>query len=657
MCGLTGIFNINGPVPIDPGILTAMNDSIAYRGPDGDGFLVEPGIGLGHRRLAIIDVAGGHQPLFNETDDVGIVFNGEIYNYRETMDELIRLGHRFKTHSDTEVIVHGWEEWGPKCLDRFRGMFAFALWDRRRRTLFLARDRLGKKPLYYSLLPDGQLVFASEMRAMLCHPDIAKRIDPAAVEGYLAFGYVPEPGSIYRNIQKLPAAHTMVIERGKPLPAPQRYWTLRFSPRPMEERDAAAELIDRLREATRLRLVSDVPLGAFLSGGVDSSGVVAMMAGLKTDPVSTFAIGFGGAEDELPYAQAVADRYHTKHTTERSTADYLDQIDIQAAIFGEPFADSSAIPTGRVAELARRHVTVALSGDAGDELFAGYRRYRFHMAAQKLRGRIPGGLRQSLFGALGALYPKLDRAPRWLRAKTTFQELALDESEGYYRTVCKIPDAQRARLLTGGVTRNGDRPLDLIRATMAHAGTDDPLARAQFADIQTYLVGDILTKVDRASMAHSLEVRAPLLDHELVEWAATVPDDLKIRSTGGKYILKRALEPYVPRENLYRAKQGFATSLAPQFRGAGADRVRERLNGEVFRDCGLFDPAAVSTLVEQHASGAFDHNQALWSLLMFDGWLKTVHTAPAAVRIRSDAATRVGASVRSPAVMPVSGGK
>jgi asparagine synthase (glutamine-hydrolysing) len=645
MCGLSGIFDTTGARPIDPGILTAMNDSIAHRGPDGDGFLLEPGIGLGHRRLAIIDVAGGRQPLFNETGDVGIVFNGEIYNYRETMAELIGLGHQFKTQSDTEVIVHGWEEWGPAVLDRLRGMFVIVLWDRRRQTLFLARDRMGKKPLYYSLLADGQLVFASEMRALLCHPGVERTIDPTAVDGYFALGYVPEPGTIYRTIRKLPAAHAMTVERGKPMPEPARYWTLRFDPRPMTEADAAVEFIERLRESTRLRLVSDVPLGAFLSGGVDSSAIVAMMAGLTSEPVKTYAIGFGGGEDELPYAQAVADRYHTDHTAERSIVDYLDTIDEQAAIFGEPFADSSAIPTGRVSELARRGVTVALSGDAGDELFAGYRRYRFHMASQKLRARMPDGIRKPLFGILGSLYPKLDRAPRWLRAKTTFQELSVDEFEGYYRTVCKIPDAMRGGLFSSrfGASLDGYRPSDLIRAAMAEAGTDDPMARAQFADIQTYLVGDILTKVDRASMAHSLEARAPLLDHELVEWAATVPPDLKIRGGGGKYIMKKALEPYVPHENLYRTKQGFATSLAPQFRGIGAGRVRARLNGQVFRDSGLFDAAAVSRLIEQHDSGAFDHNQAIWSLLMFDGWLKSVHTAPAAVPVTRDAAARVAA--------------
>jgi len=646
MCGLSGIFDTKGTRPIDPGVLAAMNDAIAHRGPDGDGFLLEPGIGLGHRRLAIIDVAGGKQPLYNETDDVGIVFNGEIYNYRETMAELMKLGHRFRTHSDTEVIVHGWEEWGPAVVDRLRGMFVFALWDRKRQTLFLARDRLGKKPLYYSLLPDGQLIFASEMQAILCHPDVERRIDPVAVEGYFAFGYVPEPGSIYQGISKLPAAHTMLIERGKTVPEPSRYWTLKFDPRPMTEADAAMELIERLRESTRLRLVSDVPLGAFLSGGVDSSGVVAMMAGLIQDPVKTFAIGFGGAEDELGYAQAVADRYHTNHTAELAAGvDYLDTIDRQAVVFGEPFADTSAVPTGRVSELARRGVTVALSGDAGDELFAGYRRYRFHMAAQGMRRRVPDAIRHPLFGFLGRAYPKLDRAPRWLRAKTSFQEWAADEAEGYYRTVCKMADPVRSGLFSRTLSSSFDgfRPVDLIREAMEQAGTDDPMARAQFADIQTYLIGDILAKVDRASMAHSLEVRAPLLDHELVEWAATVPAELKIRSTGGKYIFKRALEPYVPHENLYRTKQGFATSLAPQFRGLGAERVRQRLAGAHFRDSGLFDMPAVAKLLEQHEFGAFDHNQAIWSLLMFEGWLKSIHTAPAAVPVARDAAARVAA--------------
>ena len=646
MCGLTGIFDTKGERPIDRGVLAAMNDSIAHRGPDGDGFLIEPGIGLGHRRLAIIDLEGGKQPLYNETGDVGIVYNGEIYNYRETMAELKRLGHRFSTVSDTEVVIHAWEEWGPACLDRFRGMFVIALWDRKRQTLFLARDRLGKKPLHYALLPDGQLVFGSEMRAMLCHPGIERRIDPIAIEGYLALGYVPEPGSVYRGIEKLPAAHYLLVERGKPMPKPVRYWNLRFSPTPMTEADAAHEMVERLREATKLRLVADVPLGAFLSGGVDSSAVVAMMAGLDPEPVRTFAIGFGGAEDELDYAKAVADRYRTHHTAERSTVHYLDTIDEQARVFGEPFADSSSVPTGRVSELARRAVTVALSGDAGDELFAGYRRYRFHMGAERMRGLMPGVIRRPLFGLLGAAYPKLDRAPKWLRAKTTFQELSVDAAEGFYRTVCKIPDWVRARLLAPGIRNgiDGYRPADLIRAGMDMAGTDDPLARAQSADIQTFLIGDILTKVDRASMAHSLEVRAPLLDHELVEWAATVPADLKVRSTGGKYILKKALEPYVPHENLYRTKQGFAMSLAPQFRGPGAERVRSRLTSASFLDYGLVEPAAVRAMIDQHASGAFDHNQAIWSLLMLESWHRAVHLAPPAAAVVREPETRVGAA-------------
>ena len=627
MCGLTGIFDRTGTRPVAAQLIADMNGTLAHRGPDGDGFLIEPGIGLGHRRLAIIDVAGGKQPIFNETGDVGVVFNGEIYNYRETMAELTQRGHRFATHSDTEVIVHAWEEWGPACLDRFRGMFVFALWDRRQQTLFLARDRMGKKPLYYAELPNGQIVFASEMRAMLRHPGIERNIDAISVDGYLALGYVPEPRSIYSGIRKLPAAHCLTIRRGQPMPEPKRYWTLAFHPTPMTEEDAAHELIERLRESTKLRLVSEVPLGAFLSGGVDSSAVVAMMAGLQDEPVRSFAIGFGGAEDELVYAQAVADRYGTHHTAERATVSYLDALDAQAAIFGEPFADSSAVPTGRVSELARRAVTVALSGDAGDELFAGYRRYRFHMAAERVRAMLPGGLRRVAFGGLAALYPKLDRAPRWLRAKTTLQEWAADEAEGFYRTVCKIPDAARRELLSPQMRAaiDGYRPAQLIRAAMDEAGTDDKLARAQYADIQTYLVGDILTKVDRASMAHSLEVRTPLLDHELVAWAATIPAELKLRATGGKYIFKKALEPYVPRENLYRTKQGFATSLADQFRGLGADQVRARLSSPALRDSGLVQVEAVRRLADEHASGAFDHSQALWSLLMLESWLRVVN--------------------------------
>ena len=630
MCGIAGIFDLAGPGPVDRRLLTAMTNAIAHRGPDGAGYHLDPGVGLGHRRLAIIDVAHGQQPMFNEDGSVAIVYNGEIYNFQELVPELQRAGHRFRTQCDTEVIVHAWEQWGADCVKRFRGMFAFALYDRNRHVLFLARDRLGKKPLYYTLAGGRYLLFASELKALLVHPMVEKRLNPAAVDDYFAFGYVPDPTTIYQGIFKLAPAHHLQVARGKGLPKPSEYWRLSFSEGALDEETASRELMARFNEAVRIRLISEVPLGAFLSGGVDSSGVVASMARQTDAPVKTFAIGFGeGGTDELAHAARVSRLYRTQHHEQQVAANPLATYRAQAAIFDEPFADSSSVPTYQVCKLARRNVTVALSGDAGDEMFAGYRRYRWFDRAEKIRRLLPAAIRRPLFGMAGKLYPKLDWAPRWLRAKYTFQEFALDSAGGYYRTVCRIQDEARARLYSPAMLRSlaGHHPGEGIAAAMRDAGTSDPIAAAQYADIKTYLAGDILTKVDRTSMAVSLEVRVPMLDHEFVEWAAGVPSRLKLHAGEGKYILKRALEPYVPKENLYRPKQGFATSLAPYFRDAGGRFVREALLGEAMGDCGLLDMKRIGHIADTHQSGAADHSHTLWSLLMFEGFLREVHFA------------------------------
>jgi asparagine synthase (glutamine-hydrolysing) len=628
MCGIAGIFDVSARAPVDRDILKKMNDAIAHRGPDGEGTYFAPGVGLAHRRLAIIDLAGGRQPMFNEDGSVAITFNGEIYNFQELKAELLAAGHAFRTHSDTEVIVHAWEQWGPGCLARFRGMFAFAIYDRNQDVLFLARDRLGKKPLYYGIAKNRHCLFASELKALLASAQFAKSIRPASVDTYLAFGYVPDPDTIYDGIFKLPPGTWLRIERGRAVGAPVEYWRPRFKAAAISEEAARATLIEQLREAVDIRLVSDVPLGAFLSGGVDSSGVVAMMAGLSRGPIKTFCIGFGEAgEDDVPFAEAMSQRYGTEHRIERVTPDYLSAFREQAAIFDEPFADSSSVPTYQVSKLARRHVTVALSGDAGDELFAGYRRYRLHRRTETIRSLIPGTIRAPLFGSLGHVYPKLDQAPRWLRAKYTFKELAASTAEGYYRTLCRIHDDQRSVLYTPAMRHalGSHHPADLISQHMREADTTDPVALAEYVDVRTYLAGDILTKVDRASMAASLEVRVPMLDHHFVEWAGSVPAAMKLRGDEGKYILKRALEPYVPHENLYRAKRGFAASLARQFRGAGAEKLRLALMGEMMGDCGLLDIATIGKVIDEHDAGRFDHSQALWSLLMFSGFLAERH--------------------------------
>jgi asparagine synthase (glutamine-hydrolysing) len=628
MCGIVGLFDTRGRRPIDRDLLRRMNDRQAHRGPDDHGLHVEPGLGLGHRRLSIIDLATGQQPLYNEDGSVAVVFNGEIYNFRQLIPELQRLGHRFATRSDTEVIVHAWEAWGARCVERFRGMFAFALWDAGRETLFLARDRLGVKPLYYASLPDGMLLFGSELKALLEHPGLARELDPLAIEEYFALGYIPEPRTALRGAAKLSPAHTLEIVRGRAFPAPHAYWDVRFTlDRRIGTREAAAELRQRLRESVELRMISEVPLGAFLSGGVDSSAVVATMAGLCSSPVNTCSIAFADpAFDESQYALEVAQRYRTNHAVERVETHDFDLLDTLASVYDEPYADSSALPTYRVCQLARRHVTVALSGDGGDESFGGYRRYRLHTREERLRARLPLALRRPLFGLLSRAYPKADWAPRMFRAKATFEALALDPVEAYFRGVSVVRDPVRQRLFSRSFNTGlgGYSALEVFRRHARAANRDDPLALIQYLDLKTYLVGDINTKVDRASMAHGLEVREPLMDHALVEWLASLPSSLKLHGGEGKHLLKKAMEPMLPHALLYRPKMGFAVPLARWFRGPLRTRLQSALASECLLDTGWFEASEIRALLEAHISGARDYSAALWSLLMFEAFLRTL---------------------------------
>ena len=624
MCGLVGIFDTRGERPVDRALLDRMNERQHHRGPDEGGLHVEPGVGLGHRRLSIIDLASGQQPMASADGNLVLVYNGEIYNFAALADELRALGYTFRTHCDTEVILYAYAAWGEACVTRFRGMFAFALWDRPRRQLFLARDRMGIKPLYYAPLADGTVLFGSELKALTACPQLPRQIDPLAVEDYFGFGYVPEPRTIYKAALKLPPGHTLTLRRGEPVPAPRQFWDLPLEPQPVTG-DVTHELIERLREAVRIRLVAEVPLGAFLSGGVDSSAVVAMMAGLSAEPVNTCSIAFGEAAfDETVYANDIARQYRTRHHREQVAADDFDLLDTLADVYDEPFADSSAIPTYRVCELARKHVTVALSGDGGDESFGGYRRYRWHLQEERLRGRLPLALRRPLFGALGALYPKANWAPRVLRAKATFQSLARDSLEGYFDSVAVLPDGLRAPLYSPAFARElqGYRAIEVLRRHDRLAGAGDPLRRVQYLDFKTYLPGDILTKVDRASMAHALEVRVPILDHPFVEWAAGLPSDLKVRAGEGKAVFKQALEGHLPRDILYRPKQGFAVPIARWFRGGLRERVRGAVLGPHLAGSGWFDRDYLTRLVDEHQSGRRDHATALWTLLMFEAFLR-----------------------------------
>jgi asparagine synthase (glutamine-hydrolysing) len=625
MCGIAGILYADAAEAPSKRLISQMTDALAHRGPDGEGFHVEPGLALGHRRLAIIDPAGGQQPMYNEDHSIAIVFNGEIFNFETLRGELSALGHVFRNRCDTEAIIHAWESFGPDCVERLSGQFAFALWDGNRRILFCARDRLGEKPFHYSLLPNGRgwdFAFASELRALTVLPGLQRRLSATATEDFFAFGYVPEPATIFENVLKLPAAHTLTMMRGQ-APVLRRYWSPPSAVVACREADALTGMRAHLTRAVGAQLVADVKLGAFLSGGVDSSAVVATAAGLRADPLDTFTIGFEGGEDETPYARIVAARYGTRqHEDRAASVDMIDAARNQAAIFGEPFGDASSVPTATVCRLARQHATVAISGDGGDEVFAGYRRTRWHMLVSAARRYVPRGARRHVIGRLAAIYPKLDRAPRFLRAKNTLTELSLDDADGFARISTKMHAAHRQKLFSAGLRSrlDGHDPFAALTELMVAAEDTDPLLQAQLADLATWLPGDILTKADRASMAASLEMRAPFLDHALVSWGLSLPAGLKIRGAQGKYVLKKAMETSLPHDILYRPKQGFSNDLAPYFR-ANAGRLRERLLGAPMLSHELFDGAAIARLLDEHEAGAFDHAQAIWLLLAFEGFL------------------------------------
>ena len=602
-----------------------MNRVQSHRGPDGEGYHFEDGVGLAHRRLSIIDIDGGHQPLFNEDGSVAVTYNGEIYNFRRLQQELQARGHRFQTRCDTEVIVHGWEEWSESCVDRFNGMFAFGVWDRNTESLFLARDRIGIKPLYYAITEDRFLIFATELKALLLHPELQPQLHDEAIEDYFAFGYVPDPKTIFRNVHKLPPGHVLTVRRGQTNLVPRQFWDISFAQSCGDTPETIqSELIERLKQSVDRRLLADVPLGAFLSGGVDSSAVVAMMAQLSDSPVNTCSISFGDPKyNESRYSGMVASRYETRHRSRQVDPSDYSLLDFLPGIYDEPFADSSSIPTYRVCELAREKVTVALSGDGGDENFIGYRRHRWHAYEERVRRVLPQWLRGPAFGLLGAVYPKLDRAPRIFRAKATLQALAHDSLDAYFRSVSIFPTELRQQLYSGDfrAALDGYSAVEVFRGHASNSPALGGLELIQYLDFKTYLPGDILTKVDRASMAHSLEVRVPLLDHELVEWIATIPVGQKLKGRDGKHCLKKALVPHLPREVMYREKMGFAVPLASWFRNELAQRLRNTICGNRLRDIGIFDGRFLETLLDDHQSGDRDHSSILWALLMFDGFL------------------------------------
>lgn len=620
MCGIAGIIHTEGLKPVNPDRVRRMCDAIAHRGPDGEGVWTAPGVGLGHRRLSIIDLAGSPQPMLAAEQDAVIVFNGEIYNYKDLRKDLQALGATFLTDGDTEVILQAWRHWGVECLSRLHGMFAFALHDLRQRTTLLARDRFGVKPLFTARLADGAVIFGSELKALLAHPSLRREIDPLAVEDYLAWGYVPDHRSILKGVEKLPAGHYQLLRPDAPPPAPVQWWDVSFADRAKgSAQDLEAHLLHHMRQAVTSRMLADVPLGAFLSGGVDSSSVVALMAEASATPVKTCSIGFDvGALDETAYADRIAAQFRTQHWKRTVSADDFSLVDRLAGMFDEPFADASALPTFRVCELAREHVTVALSGDGADEAFAGYRRQTFQHREEQARALLPSAVRQPLFGALGRVWPKADWAPRPLRAKTTFLSLAEGGEQGYARALAVTSPELRDSLYSPDFKRlrgeyRAEQPLvDLMRNAPARSGLD----RAQHADLKFYMPGDILTKVDRTSMAVSLEAREPLLDHRLVEFGARLPERARVRGATGKWLIKQTMRRYLPEDVLFRPKMGFVTPIAQWLRGPLAGEALGLSRSDTLARTGWFENGRLDFIVQAHLAGRADHSRLIWQLLM-----------------------------------------
>jgi asparagine synthase (glutamine-hydrolysing) len=623
MCGIAGIYHVQPGVNAEREVLQRMTSVISHRGPDEDSVYVDGPVGLGHRRLSIIDLAGGSQPIFSDDRTKAIIFNGEIYNFRSLRQSLDKNGRRFHTNSDTEVILGAYEEYGEKCVERLRGMFAFAIWDTSARRLFLARDRVGIKPLYYFW--DGRvLLFASEIKSILEHPESTRTLDPLAIDEFLSFNYIPAPRTIFKDIRKLKAGCTLSIAPDRI--SERQYWDLSFEPDDsLSEGEWAERLVEVLRESVEAHLVSDVPVGAFLSGGIDSSAVVGLMAGLIDRPVSTASIGFlDAAFDELPYARIAAKRFKTDVYEKVVEADAARILDTLTWHYDEPFADSSMVPTYYVSGVARERAKVCLSGDGGDENFAGYRRYRFDTLENRIRRAIPAVLRRTVFGTIGQIYPKADWLPRYLRAKTMMTNLSLGPEEAYFRSVSCF-SAPMKHQLYGSWLRESVGDYDAFTVLKPHferARGWDPLSRIQYVDIKTYLVDDILTKVDRASMAHSLEVRVPLLDHEVMEFAARIPARLQMQGSEGKYILKRALRDLLPREIIERSKMGFAIPLPRWFRRELRTMFEERVLARDSFLGGMMDPAPIRAWWSQHQAGRKDYATHFWTLLMLECWGK-----------------------------------
>jgi asparagine synthase (glutamine-hydrolysing) len=630
MCGICGVVSSDSSEPIDPRVIGRMRDSLAHRGPDDKGYYIGPGVGLGHRRLSIIDLRPeGRQPMANEDGSVKIVFNGEIYNFADHYQLLLARGHRFRSRSDTEVIIHLYEEFGVECLKLLRGMFAFAIWDERKRSLFLARDRLGKKPLYYYF--DGKrLIFGSEAKAVLAYPGIKREPDLNALDSYISFGYVPGLQSAFKGVCKLPPAHYLVFTDGTM--EIRRYWQVHYLPKlEITEREACAQIVERLTEAVKLRMIADVPLGAFLSGGVDSSAVVAIMAKLSSAPVKTFSIGFKEPEfDETEYANVIARKFETEHhrfTVEPDATEVLEKL---VWHYDEPYADSSALPTYYLSKMTREYVTVALNGDAGDENFGGYQRYLLTLMLQHMH-MLPATLRTAIAAtAAGAGFFLKGRTARGLG--TLAEVLRKDPKLMYARLMTPFSADARRGLYSRDFADNisGDAAEQLILSLYKSTDAQDIVDGTLSVDLNLYLPYDLLVKVDVASMAVGLEARSPMVDHEFIEFVARLPARFKISGLTLKAIFKKALRGILPDSTLKRSKMGFGVPLEHWFRGELSDLIRDTLLSDRCLNRGYFKPAFIEELIAEHLAGRRNNQSRLWNLLMLELWHRVHIDAPVA---------------------------
>ncbi len=620
MCGIAGVYSGGQPSRADATVVAAMCRRIAHRGPDDQGIHSHTLGHIGMRRLAIIDLHSGHQPIANEDGTVWIVFNGEIYNFKALRAELEALGHQFRTQTDTECIVHAYEQYGMACFARLRGMFAVAILDTRQGQLVLARDRLGKKPLFYTRQADGTLAFASELKCFFELPGFAPRVSNAATRDFFSLGYVPQPASIYEEVYKLPPAHVLVVRGAQQTLS--SFWEPHFEPKWTDSETRLEErLLEQLDDAVRVRLVSDVPFGAFLSGGTDSSVVAALMARHMSQPVKTFSIGFREAAfNELPDARRVAAHIGADHHELVVQPDATALLDDLVASFDEPFGDASAIPTYLVSRMAAGHVKMVLSGDGGDELFAGYERYQKYIRLQDVHRRSLG-LAGPVLGGIGACLPGL----RGHRLQRIGARLRQPWPDNYLSGVALATAGDLAELLSPQV--GSLDPLASVRHHFQNGSLAHGLDRVLRGDMATYLTDDILVKVDRMSMANSLEVRAPLLDHELLEFAARLPQNLKLRGGVGKALFKQVARRLLPPEQDNKPKQGFAIPLAQWLRGPLRQRLEDMLASQAFRQRGIYNHAGIARMVRQHQEQGADHSERLWLVMVYEAWAQQAGAA------------------------------